>query len=59
VDQLETAMKSYKLLTLGAAIAIIALEALLFSRASTDAPDIGTPRSTVTSDSLSTPGNAP
>jgi hypothetical protein len=52
-------MRSYKLVTLGAAIAIIALEALLFSRASTDAPDIGTPRSTVTSDSLSTPGNAP
>jgi hypothetical protein len=56
---LETAMKSYKLLTLGAAIAIIALEALLFSRASTDAPDIGIPTSTATSHSPSTPGDRP
>ena len=52
-------MKSYKLVTLGAAIAIIALEALLFSRASTDAPDVGIPKSTVTSDSPSTPGDTP
>jgi hypothetical protein len=58
-QMLETAMKSYKLLTLGAAIAIIALEALLFARASTDAPDIGIPTSAATSDSPSTPGDTP
>jgi hypothetical protein len=40
---LERIMRTYKLLTLAAAIVIIVLEALVFSRASTDAPDIGTP----------------
>jgi hypothetical protein len=49
-------MKPYKLLTLGAAIAIIALETFVFSRASTDAPDIGTASTTATTDSPSTAG---
>jgi hypothetical protein len=40
---LEMTMKTYKFLTLGAAIVIILFEALLFTRASADAPDIGTP----------------
>ena len=50
-------MKTYKLLTLGAAIAIIALEAFLFSRASTDAPDIGAPWVAANSDFPSAPGD--
>jgi hypothetical protein len=49
-------MRTYKLLSLGAAMAIIALEAFLFSRASTDAPDIGITRTTAASDFPFTPG---
>lgn len=48
-------MRTYKALALGAAIVIIVFEALLFSRASKDAPDIGTPISVATPESAFVP----
>ena len=47
-------MKIYSWLTLGAAIVVVALEAFLFTRASTD--DIGAPR---TSAAIETTGTNP
>jgi hypothetical protein len=48
----ETAIRTHKLLTLGAALGIVAVEAFVFTHASTD--DIGTPWTMATAEVMTT-----